>query len=141
MGNLVNTKRMHLQNKCYHSQNNSWFQLMPTLRLVFICKLFQSSLQVAEFKTHGVSPVLFILRRLRYLLRMCIRLLGRNLAQQNTSLETPVIIASFTPKLWITLTALDPKNYHPKYNTGFIVTSNVNETFLDGGIHSLMLAN
>jgi len=31
MGNLVNTKRtqMHLQNNCYHFQNNSWFQPGP----------------------------------------------------------------------------------------------------------------
>jgi len=28
-----------------------------------------------------------------------------------------------------------------KYNTGFIVTLNVNEMFLGGGIHLLMLAN
>ena len=71
---------------------------MRTLRLVFIRKLFQSSLQVAQFKSHGVSLVLFMSRRLGYLLRICSRLLGRNLAQQNTSLETPVIIASLIPK-------------------------------------------
>jgi len=28
-----------------------------------------------------------------------------------------------------------------KYNTGFIITLDVNETFLDGGIYSLMLAS
>ena len=82
MGNLVKTKlmKMHLQNKCCHFQNNSWFQLMRSLQLVFICKLFQSSLQVAQFKLHGVSPVLFMSRRLRYVLSICSRLLGRNLA-------------------------------------------------------------
>ena len=92
MGNLVKTQLMqtYLQNKCCHFQNNSWFPLMRSLRLVFICKIFQSSLQVAQFKLHGVSPVLFMSRRLRYLLRICSKLLGRNLAQQNTSFETPV---------------------------------------------------
>jgi len=43
---------------------------MQTLRLVFICKLFQSSLQVTPFKLRGLSPVLFMSRRLRYSLRI-----------------------------------------------------------------------
>ena len=49
--------------------------------LVFICKLFQGSLQVAQFKSHGVCPGVIMSRRLRYLLHICSRLLGRNIAQ------------------------------------------------------------
>jgi len=49
-------------------------QLIPTdanLVMVFICKLFQSTLQVGQFKLHGVSPILFMSGRLRYLLHVC----------------------------------------------------------------------
>jgi len=77
-------------------------------------------------------------------LRICRRPLGRNLAQQNTSFETPVIIAWLIPK------ALD--NSHctwckiltsvsVKYNACFIVTLDVNEAFLEGGVHSLVLVS
>jgi len=67
-------------------------------------------------------PVLFISRRLLYLLRVCNRLLGRNLAQQNMSLETPVIIASLLPEV-LENAQLIQKFDHSciKYNTGFIV--------------------
>jgi len=68
---------------------------------------------------------------------MCSKLPGRNTAQQNTLLETPVIIASLIPQFWITFTALDPKilpSVCMKYNMGFFITLDVNEMFLDGGI-------
>jgi len=64
---------MHLQNQCYSFPKR---QLVPipsnaNLAMVFICKLFQSRLQVGQLKLYGVSPVLFTWRRLRCILRMC----------------------------------------------------------------------
>jgi len=47
-------------------------QLIATnanLAMVFICKLFQSRLHVGQFKWS--SPILFMSKRLRYLLRVC----------------------------------------------------------------------
>ena len=56
-GNLVMTKRMqmYLLNEIIHFQNK---QLVPTnvnLAMMFICKLFQSRLQVGQFKSYDVS--------------------------------------------------------------------------------------
>jgi len=59
--------QMRLQNKCYSFPMK---QLVPThanFAMVFICKLFQSRLQVGQFKSNGVFLVLFTSRRLRYL--------------------------------------------------------------------------
>ena len=57
-----------------NKQKNSWFELMQTLRLMFICKLFRSRLQVGQFKSHGVSPglvrvkpIAVIITRVQYL--------------------------------------------------------------------------
>jgi len=63
---------MHLWNKCYSFPINSWFQLTRFFRLVFICKRFQSRLQVGYLKSRmAFHGVLLMSRRLRYLLRMC----------------------------------------------------------------------
>ena len=175
------------------------------LATVFVCKRFQDRLQFGQFKSHSVSPILLMSRRLQYLSRMrsiyhACAILAWNLAQGHTSWVTPMAIARLSPKFWKTLTALDRKiwssvrtwsrgegwprpplifkmsakkivffvthgktNLHHfwqpleklfekstsgsppgkkfqrpcvcmKYNTGFIVDLDVNESFLDGEV-------
>jgi len=44
-------------------------QLIPidvNLVMVFICRLFQSRLQVGQFRSYGIFLILFMSRRLRY---------------------------------------------------------------------------
>jgi len=52
-------------------------------------------------------------KRLRYFLGIRSKLLGRNLAQQNTSLETAIILASLIPKALDNSHCIDPKIYQP----------------------------
>jgi len=91
-------------------------QLIPTnanLAMVFICKLFQSRLQVGQYESYGVSPVLFMSRRLRYLLRVC------STWQRPCSEKYIVgnaINSLLFPKFWKTLTASDPKNLTIRVN-------------------------
>jgi len=51
------TKLCYLQSSAfYRAQKNSWFHLMQTLRYcLFICKPFQSCLQVGQLKSYSIS--------------------------------------------------------------------------------------
>jgi len=83
-------------------------QLVPdnaNLAMVFICKLFQSNLQVGQLKSYGVSTGLVHVK----MIAECV-VLGWNLAQQNTSWETPVIIASLLPKVLENANCIRSKN-------------------------------
>ena len=63
--------QLNLQKNVIYFSKNSWASTNAKLSMTFICKLFQSWLHVGQFKLHGVSPILFMSRRLRCLLRMC----------------------------------------------------------------------
>ena len=66
--------------------------------MVFICKLIQSNLQVGQLKSYDVSAGLVHVKMIAVFYYEC-AVLGWNLAQQNTSWETPVIIALLFPKV------------------------------------------
>jgi len=80
MANLVGTKQNECNCICRISvvqfQKNSWFQLMWTLPTsvnlaMLIYKLFQSRLQVGQFKSYAVSLILFMSRQLLvFIMRM-----------------------------------------------------------------------
>jgi len=83
-------------------------QLIPinaNIAMVIICKLFQSRLQVGQYKSHGISQSCSCQGGCS--IYYTCAALGRNLAQENTSWENPIISASLFLKI---------------------------ETFLDGGI-------
>jgi len=102
--------QMDLQNRCYSFPKK---QLIPNNANLTVCVHLQSfSEAVRKFlscKPHGVSPVLCHGDCNIYYAHA---VLGRNLAQENTSRETPVMIASFSPKFGKTLTALHEWSRH-----------------------------
>jgi len=104
----------HQHFKYFISQRTSTVSGLNICPAMLKSRVLVISKLLTNCQTAGYNIFSFV--RLRYLLRICNRLLGRNLDQHNTSLETPVIITSLIKlflKLWIILTALDPKIYHP----------------------------
>jgi len=77
----------------------SKIQLIPAnanLAMAFICKLSQSRLQVGQFE--WIFPDLARVNAICGIYYAC-AVLGRNLAQGNTSWENPVILASLFQKV------------------------------------------
>ena len=102
----------HLFNKCFHFQTTAG----PTkadLAMVFICKLFQSRLQVGQDQSYGVSTGLVHVKAIVVLITYAQYLtetLLRNILYvvRNASNNENV---RFSRKFWKTLTALDPNIY------------------------------
>ena len=64
--------------------------ISATLPLAFICKFFKAGCKSVSSSRMAFPPVLYMSRRLRYLLRMCST--GLKLAQQHMSSETSLVI-------------------------------------------------
>ena len=124
-----------------HSPGSNYCELCPW---ILSTSFLKAGCKLVSFSCMAFPPVLFMSRRLWYLLRMCSTCL--KLAQQHVLWESSVEILyqlNFTQNFWKTLTALD-QNIWPsviiKYGTGFI-TLVVDEKILDVESHSLMLVN
>ena len=74
-GNLVMTKQNECKCICrmklFIFKKNSWFQLMWILRWCLFASFFKAGCKLVSLSRMTFPPVLFMSRRLRYLLRMC----------------------------------------------------------------------
>ena len=103
---------------------------------------FKAGCKLASLSRMAFPSILFMWRRLRYLLRVCSSLLGWNFAQQHTSWGSPVVWLNVSPNFWKTLAARDQKLWLSgliNYAKDFIIVYEVDEKFLNVESHSLML--
>jgi len=95
---------------------NSWFQVPTNANLaagVYIQAFWKQVASWSTFKSCGVSPVLFMSSRLRYLLRMCstwLKTFSTTYIVGNVSSNISFVFSKMFLK---TLTAADPKSDYP----------------------------
>jgi len=133
--NQVSTKKVAIafvEQKLLISENGS-FQLLRSLRWCLFASFFKASCK--SISLNGVSPILFMSKRLRYLLPVCSTwqkpCSGKYIVGNPSNISFTILQSSGKSSL-----QLIQKFDHPcvKYNGGFILALDVDKTFLDGGI-------